>query len=193
MKYLYIDKLAKSLTITGFKKKNLTWTKEDNIFCYVFNIQPSKYKNNNNQEDFTINIGIYSKIIQNLSWNKDTSSNISITDCCLNGRLIDFFNLSNNWFYINNESEIELIKLNLINILEQNIIPFFTNIKTYEDLYQIMLDYKDKAIQKELYQIYISCVESLLGKKDEAIKRLMNLQNTFWEDKALILVEKLKK
>lgn len=194
MKNILLNRLSKELKLSGFKKINYTWVQErDNLF-YIFNIQPSKYENKGQEEDFAINIGIYSSEVNNLCWaNGILSNKIKETDCCLRGRLSLFFNANKDWFTIKNENDIEKIKYEVDNLINVDVIPFFQKISSYNDLYDVMIKVENRVIQKELHQIYIACIEFLMGEKDNALNRLLSIENTAWEDKAKIIVDKMTK
>ena len=47
-----------------------------------------------------------------------------------------------------------------------------------------MLFYEEKAIQQELQQIYIACIEYVMNKKNDALIRLEKINNQVWKKKA---------
>lgn len=188
----FINKLSKSLNLSDFVRKNNTWVREHNTFFYVFNIQASKYKNENQEEDFAINMGVFIPAVNKLCWEKDVSlKNIKETDCCLRGRLSLFFNTNTDWFTINNEAEIEKTGDEINDLINASIMPFFQRIDSLDDIYNEMIKIENKVIQKELHQIYIACIESVMYKKADALIRLSKIENVVWANKAKEIAQRL--
>jgi len=115
------------------------------------------------------------------------SNKIKETDCCLRGRLSVFFNIAEtpkDWFSLKTEFDIERVRNEMLHIITVDIIPFFQKVSNYDELYNAMILFEKRVLQKELHQIYIACVEFVMGKKEEAKTRLSKIENAVWAEKA---------
>lgn len=180
---MYIKELSKGIKIKGFRKNGLTWLCQCDPFVYVFRIEPGKYCDKNWQY-YTLNMGIYSPEVFGLCWGKvPKSKSIKEIDCCLRGRIFDFFQEDSD-IELHENIEIKELQERINCLIEKNIIPFFDKITSFEELYKMMLFYEEKIIQKELYQIYIACIEYVMNRKNDALIRLEKINNQVWKKKA---------
>ncbi len=190
-KSILINKLSKDIKIAGFKKAGFTWSCECDPFVYIINIQPGKYMDHT-EEYFTIYIGVYSSEVYNLCWGKEIErKNIRETDCCLRGVFSIFIKSKDNIFRLKTDTDIKDTKENIINLIENHIIPFFRKITTYEELYRTMVLFENDVVQKELLQIYIACAEFIIGNREQAFLRMSNIKNTVWANKAKEVMERM--
>lgn len=191
-KSVLINKLSKEIKIAGFKKAGFIWSCECNSFIYIINIQPGKYIDDT-EEYFTIYMGIYSSEIYNLCWGKEIERrNIKETDCCLRGVFSIFTKHKENIFRLKSDVDIKDAKENIIDLINSDIIPFFKNITTYEELYKAMVLFENNVIQKELSQIYIACIEFVIDKREQALERLSNIKNAVWANKAKEVIKRMQ-
>lgn len=180
---MYIKELSKGIKIKGFRKIGLTWLCQRNPFVYVFRIEPGKYCDKNWQY-YTMGIGIYSPEVFGLCWGKvPKGKSIKDTDCCLRGGISDFFQIDGN-LELSEDIETTVLQERINCLIEKDILSFFDKITSLEKLYKIMLFYEEKAIQQELHQIYIACIEYLMNKKNDALIRLEKINNQVWKKKA---------
>ncbi|ANU56799.1 MULTISPECIES: DUF4304 domain-containing protein [Bacteroidales] len=180
---MYIKELSKGIKIKGFKKNSLTWLCQCDPFVYMFRIEPGKYCDKNWQY-YTLEIGIYSSDVFALCWGKvPKGKSVKNTDCCLRGSISDFFQ-ENGDIEFYEDVDVKELQERINFLIEKDIIPFFNKIKSFEKLYRIMLFYEEKAIQQELHQIYIACIEYIMNKKNDALIRLEKINNQVWKKKA---------
>lgn len=191
-KSVLINKLSKEIKIAGFKKAGFIWSCECNSFIYIINIQPGKYIDDT-EEYFTIYMGIYSSEIYNLCWGKEIERKIiKETDCCLRGVFSIFTKHKETIFRLKSDVDIKDAKENVINLINNDIVPFFKNITTYEELYKAMVLFENNVIQKELLQIYIACIEFVIDKREQALERLSNIKNEVWANKAKEVMKRMQ-
>lgn len=191
-KSVLINKLSKEIKIAGFKKAGFIWSCKCNSFIYIINIQPGKYIDDT-EEYFTIYMGIYSSEIYNLCWGKEIERKIiKETDCCLRGVFSIFTKHKENIFRLKSDVDIKDAKENIINLINNDIVPFFKNITTYEELYKAMVLFENNVIQKELSQIYIACIEFVIDKREQALERLSNIKNAVWANKAKEVMKRMQ-
>lgn len=191
-KSVLINKLSKEIKIAGFKKAGFIWSCECNSFIYIINIQPGKYIDDT-EEYFTIYMGIYSSEIYNLCWGKEIERKIiKETDCCLRGVFSIFTKHKENIFRLKSDVDIKDAKENIINLINNDIVPFLKNITSYEELYKAMVLFENNVIQKELSQIYIACIEFVIDKREQALERLSNIKNAVWANKAKEVMKRMQ-
>ncbi|UVV56067.1 DUF4304 domain-containing protein [Bacteroides fragilis] len=187
---MYIKELSKGIKVKGFKKNGLTWLCQCDPFVCIFRIEPGKYCDKNWQY-YTLGIGIYSSEVFGLCWGKvPMGKSIKDTDCCLRGGISDFFQEDSD-IEFNEDIEIKELQEKINSLIENDIIPFFDKITSFEELYKIMLFYEEKVIQKELHQIYIACIEYVINKKNDALIRLEKINNQVWKKKAQEVITRM--
>lgn len=191
-KSVLINKLSKEIKIAGFKKAGFIWSCKCNSFIYIINIQPGKYIDDT-EEYFTIYMGIYSSEIYNLCWGKEIERKIiKETDCCLRGVFSIFTKHKENIFRLKSDVDIKDAKENIINLINNDIVPFLKNITSYEELYKAIVLFENNVIQKELSQIYIACIEFVIDKREQALERLSNIKNAVWANKAKEVMKRMQ-
>lgn len=182
--HMYIKELSKGIKINGFRRNGLTWLCQRNPFVYVFRIEPGKYCDKD-WLYYSLNIGVYSSMAYDLVWGRNPSSkSVKETDCCLRGELSFFFQDCGKEIEFHEDTDITELQRKINYLIENDIIPFFNKITSFEELYRIMLSYKDKVIQKELHQIYIACIEYAMNQNTDALVRLEKINNQVWKKKA---------
>ncbi len=102
--------------------------------------------------------------------------------------------MDSSWYSINGADEIENVKNEFTLLLEEQIIPFLMEIKTYKNLSVTMAKYSNKMPQKELHQIYLSCIKCILGEKEKALQLLADIitEKTVWSNKAIEVERRIK-
>lgn len=179
---MYIKELSKRIKMKGFRKHGLTWLCQREPFIFVFTIEPGKYCDKNRQY-YAMKIGIYSSEVFSLCWDKvPMSKSIKDTDCCLRGGISDFFQ-ENGDIEFYESREITELQERVNSLIANKVIPFFDRITSFGELYKTMLFYEEKAVQKELHQIYIACIEYVMNRKKDALIRLEKIDNQVWKKK----------
>lgn len=189
---MYHKELSKGIKIKGFRKNGFTWLCQCNPFVYVFRIEPGKYSDKD-WLYYSLNIGVYSAIVYDLCWGEvPNNKRIKETDCCLRGRLSFFLQDHESNIELREDTDIKELQQKINGLIEKDMIPFFNQITSFEELYKIMLSYQDRVIQKELHQIYMACIEYILNKKTDALVRLEKIDNQVWKKKALEVSIRMK-
>jgi hypothetical protein len=182
MSLIVKDCIAPTLKGFGYRKKNNTWNKKKDQLIYVINVQSSRW-NTKDEVSFTINLGVFSLLVDNICWYAKNKPFIAETDCIVRKRLENGYSAGEFWYNISNETNLtELDKTahdNLVNIG----IPFLESIATLNDIHMWLLRKKQECPLIPLENIYLAVVKKILGlnKEGDSILREYEDENNPWK------------
>jgi len=187
-----IKLLAKSIKFDGFKKENQIWRKNIGILTQIIEIQSSKY-NSEVRESFTINIGIFSAKVHEMTWVKDVPVKPKEIDCIFRKRVSYFLdNQGDKWWMLQNEQDVEMLIPEIIGIFEKSIQPFFSKIDNYDSLYLILKDLDDADANYPLFKIQLACLSILIGKQSNGTAMLEDVKkDPVWGENAVKVLNNL--
>lgn len=185
--------LAKKIKLDGFRKKGMTWRKSVENIIQVINFQSSRF-NEKGSESFTINVGIYSKAIYELTWGKDGPANPQESDCIFRTRISYFRNDSRDWWWgLQTEADIRIVETEVTTLLRERVMPFFETVASEADAYQLMRNHKDRDTQYPLYQIQLGCLAVQMGDREDGLHILEKVrQSPVWGENAVKALTRLQ-
>jgi hypothetical protein len=164
--------LAKMVKVDGFKKKGMTWRRPVGDTIQIFDIQSSRF-NTKGSESFTMNVGIFSKSVYEMTWGKVGPIYPSESDCMFRTRVSYFRNNNGDWRWdLQSETDIETVGSEIMALLIDGVIPFFESIRSEVEAYQLMKKYEHQNTKYPLYQIQLGCLAILVGDRDDGVNIL---------------------
>lgn len=158
-----------------FKKKGTCWNRiSENNCIQVVDLQISSY-GNENEGQFTINLGIFDPVIWKKCWGKEIPNFIKEEDCFLRfrmGELINDFPAESKdiWWQYNDESKIEDLCIEIVEMLENVCIPFFEKVTNYVEIDKLLITSQKKMMPIE--KIYWAILKYEIKEFDSAQKLL---------------------
>ena len=161
------------LKYKGFKKYGLTWSKSSNGITQVINIQLSR-SNERNEENFTINLGIFNPSIWEKCWSSEIPRIIHEEDCFPRIRISDLLNGASKkntdyWCTCTSETDEQALANKLIELISSKCIPFLDGML---DIQNVVEFYRDKTeYMLPIEKIYLAILNTKIG-NHEIAKRI---------------------
>ncbi|OKS87608.1 DUF4304 domain-containing protein [Mucilaginibacter polytrichastri] len=148
--------VAPKLKELGFKKSNFNFNRPLDELVQCINIQRSQW-NHNESVSFTFNIGFYNEKIYRLLRNHIKLSNfIKVTDCFIWGRSGSLIYNRDHWYELNLEKSYSDVFSEVINDLENYIIPLFEKYSKLNTLTHFLVaKYEDQTFHISANEIVV--------------------------------------
>lgn len=165
--YFVSEHFAPMLKKQGFKKKNFIWNKHDNGFVHVVSLQKSRFSENN-EDSFTINIGVFDPVTWHLCWGVKHPVFIGEGDCFPRARIGFLLARSSGverdyWWACNEDTDIAKLAEEIFSIFDEVVFQFLSKMS---DLREIV-NYCNlgSLVLMPIDKIYLAIVIHRLGDK----------------------------
>ena len=191
--YLVGNRLTPVLKKRGFQKKELTWNIKYNEFILVVNIQKSKHSDFKSV-DFTLNLGVFSPTIFEIIWNKIAPRIAKEEYCLLRTRIGQVIQNNFNgtakdqWWKIEDSTEVEILALDIIKNLDNIAIPFLETFSNVNKIYEFLTKIKGWQSEIPQHRLNLAVVANQIGNTSEAKRIISEIINKHepWKERCLI-------
>ncbi|HNQ78824.1 MAG TPA: DUF4304 domain-containing protein [Acidobacteriota bacterium] len=184
------EHLAPTLKEYGYRKRNLTWNMKKNQFIHVINIQSSRW-NNKNEVNFTINLGVFSPVVDSIC-SRDSKSFILESDCIIRKRIENLDGEGELWFLITNETNLNELGETIKQYLVNHAIPFLERFATLNDIHLWLSQKRRRNSFLPSENINYAVVKKILGMQEEgnSILREYDSENNPWKKNVVEIMKK---
>lgn len=177
----------------GFKKGNLNWNREVGEVVHVINIQKSQY-NDSSSYSFTINVGVYLEFVDKICWDKSRPKIVSETACVARNRIGRLMRCGDIWWTIVPETEITQIKEEVINGIQNYVLPFLESNSSIAEIGAYLNNTLKSKPRYGLEYIQVAIVKYYLSDKIGSFEILDDLiKRKIWEERAIEVKSRLEK
>ena len=172
------------LNAHGFKKRASTWYRSEGDVLQVFNIQPSRW-NDDEKEEFTINVGAVSRFAWETCWGKNLPKNVAIEECCPAFRIGEILNdfapqASDKWWCLTSDlsdAAIDRIQEQVVQVTREKCLPLLDELRTESDLLRAFERLQEASRSQPANRLCYAILLALNGSKSEAEEELLAFEH----------------